>query len=92
MKSVLRLPWLIKPIHMPRQVTLYASLAVISLSIVTALSLKDKRICRSCGEFSKLIEKRLEETAANPRIIEVAGRIGPDGRPIPSRKIDYLTS
>ena len=34
----------------------------------------------------------MEETAANPRIIQVAARIGADGRPIPGRKIDYMTS
>lgn len=55
-------------------------------------SIKNKRICRSCGELAKEIDKRMEETAANPRVIQVAARIGADGRPIPGRKIDYMTS
>ncbi len=55
-------------------------------------SIRNKRICRSCGELAKEVEKRLEETKANPRVIQVASRIGADGRPIPGRTIDYLSS
>ena len=55
-------------------------------------SIKNKRICRSCGELAKQVDERMEETAANPRVIQVAARIGADGRPIPGRKIDYLKS
>lgn len=56
------------------------------------ISLKDKRLCRTCGELGKTVKARLDKTAENPRVIEVAGRIGPDGRPIPSRRIDYMNS
>jgi hypothetical protein len=59
---------------------------------VAQISLKDKRLCRGCGELAKEVESRLAKTAAHPRIIEVAGRIGPDGRPIASRRVDYLNS
>lgn len=55
-------------------------------------SSKSKSVCRACGKLGAEVAKRMEQTAANPRVIEVAGRIGPDGRPIPSRKIDYLGS
>lgn len=55
-------------------------------------SIKNKRICRSCSELAKEVDKKMEETAANPRVIQVASRIGADGRPIPGRKIDYMTS
>lgn len=55
-------------------------------------SIKNKRICRSCGELAKEVDKRMVETAANPKVIQVAARIGADGRPIPGRKIDYMTS
>ena len=58
----------------------------------SARAIKNKRICRSCAELSKEVEKRMERTKANPRVIQVAPRIGADGRPIPGRKIDYLTS
>ena len=58
----------------------------------SASSIKNKRICRSCGDLAKEVDKRFEETGANPRIIQVAARIGADGRPIPGRKIDYMTS
>lgn len=61
-------------------------------SIATARSIKNKRICRSCGEVAKEVSKRLEQTALNPRVIQVAARIGADGRPILGRKIDYLSS
>ena len=70
-------------------VALSCFLATFALAQV---SLKDKRLCRGCGELAKVVEARLAKTAANPRVIEVAGRIGPDGRPIPSRRIDYLNS
>lgn len=66
--------------------------AVMATTALAQVSLKDKRICRSCGELAKLVQARLEKTAAEPRVIEVAGRIGADGRPIPSRRIDYLNS
>lgn len=58
----------------------------------SAGSIKNKRLCRSCGGLEKVVSKRMEETAAKPKVVEVAARIGPDGRPIPGRKIDYLTS
>lgn len=32
------------------------------------------------------------ETAANPRAVHVAARIGADGRPIAARKVDYMNS
>lgn len=60
---------------------------------VEKLSLiKNKRICRSCGELAKVVTEKMEETAKNPRVIQVAARIGADGRPIPGRKINYLSS
>ncbi len=74
---------------------MYNFVALASLlvpAVFAEVSLKDKRLCRGCGELGKIVEARLAKTAANPRVIEVAGRIGPDGRPIPSRKIDYLNS
>lgn len=55
-------------------------------------SIKNKRICRSCGELAREVDKRMAQTAANPKVIQVAARIGADGRPIPGRKIDYMTS
>lgn len=71
-------------------------LFISTLSVISASnspsSIRNKRICRSCGELAKEVDKRMEETAANPRIIQVAARIGADGRPIPGRKIDYMTS
>ena len=54
--------------------------------------IKNKRICRSCGELAQVVTKKMEETARNPRVIQVAARIGADGRPIAGRKIDYLSS
>lgn len=60
--------------------------------IATSRTIKNKRICRSCGEVAKEVSKRLEQTALNPRVVQVAARIGADGRPIPGRKIDYLSS
>ena len=64
----------------------------LSDSIATSRTIKNKRICRSCGEVAKEVSKRLEQTALNPRVVQVAARIGADGRPIPGRKIDYLSS
>lgn len=77
---------------------LISSIALTSLvtcspeSIATFRTIKNKRICRSCGELAKEVSKRLEHTASNPRVVQVAARIGADGRPIPGRKIDYLLS
>lgn len=75
-------------------VTVTSILASVSASVSnnSPSSIKNKRICRSCGELAKEVDKRMEETAANPRVIQVAARIGADGRPIPGRKIDYITS
>lgn len=58
----------------------------------TTRQIRNRRICRSCGELGKEVSKRLEETAANPRVVKVAARIGADGKPIAGRKIDYLNS
>ena len=64
----------------------------ISMTSITPREVRLRRICRSCGELAGVAQRRLEHTALNPRVITVAGRIGPDGRPIPGRKIDYLSS
>lgn len=72
--------------------------SLVILSSVTAIStstprqIRNKRICRSCGQLGREVSKRMEETAANPRVVKVAARIGADGRPISGRKIDYLNS
>ena len=64
----------------------------ISTTSISPREVRLRRICRSCGELSREVQRRLEHTALNPRVINVAGRIGADGRPIPGRKIDYLSS
>lgn len=58
----------------------------------TARQIRNKRICRSCGTLAIEVSKRMEDTAANPRSVHVAARIGADGRPIAARKIDYMNS
>lgn len=79
--------------HLVLLVSLISLVVVCSAdSIATSRAIKNKRICRSCGEVAKEVSKRLEHTALNPRVIQVAARIGADGRPIPGRKIDYLSS
>ena len=64
----------------------------ISMTSITPREIRLRRVCRSCGELAREVQRRLEHTALNPRVITVAGRIGADGRPIPGRKIDYLSS
>lgn len=66
--------------------------AAFATSTNSPASIRNKRICRSCGQLAQVVDKRMEETKANPRVIQVASRIGADGRPIPGRKIDYLSS
>lgn len=61
-------------------------------SVSKSTLIKNKRICRSCGELGQVVSKKMEETSRNPRVIQVAARIGADGRPINGRKIDYLSS
>ncbi len=52
----------------------------------------EKDLCQACHQISNVIEDRLESTAAHPKFIEAGTRLGPDGLPLPGRKIDYLNS
>jgi hypothetical protein len=70
----------------------FALIGAVYANSINSGSIKNKRLCRACGEFEKVVSKKMEETAAKPKVVEVAARIGPDGRPIPGRKTDYLTS
>lgn len=48
--------------------------------------------CLACEELSRVVSRRLEETATVGRKIMVGGRIGPDGESVSKGVIDYADS